>query len=227
MDGGGFDIDGGSSDVVIEHCLSFGNAGPGYLVCQFGGDVRPTANNTIRYSVSLNDTRASSNGASGLNFWASDVSLAGFTGYGNTFVGSSKSYLPVLGLTGGSAPLRGVTLLNNTFLSLGSAPGPTMALQPEAGLAANGQAYWPAAWEWAGKDFSSLAAFRAASGLETAPDGAPTGTAADPQVSWAPAGGFFAGCVAWAANVSALLQLPALPDSPLWDAVRGFSGCGA
>ena len=39
----------------MQYCYSFENDGPGYLVCQFQGGNRPTANNTIQYSVSQDD----------------------------------------------------------------------------------------------------------------------------------------------------------------------------
>jgi hypothetical protein len=53
-DGGGFDLDGGVRDSVIENCLSYGNVGAGYLVCQYqGGDV--VANNVIRNCISFLD----------------------------------------------------------------------------------------------------------------------------------------------------------------------------
>lgn len=222
-DGGGFDLDGGTSDSVIEYSLAFRNAGPGFLVCQFGGYVRPTTNNTVRYSVSINDTQTSINAATGLNFYTPDASLAGVTVTGNTFIGTSASQRPQAALSGG-APLINVTLAANAFLSLGSAPGATLSLPPMPALAANGNAYWPPLWQYDGVDYSSLPAFRAGSGLEVAANGAPTGTAADPMATWAASGGFFAGCIPWALEQD-ILALPSLPNSPLWDSIRGFSGC--
>jgi len=55
-DGGGFDIDGGASNNIIQYCYSYDNAGTGYLLCEYGTD-NPFVNNTVRYCVSENDGR--------------------------------------------------------------------------------------------------------------------------------------------------------------------------
>jgi len=55
-DGGGFDFDGGTTDSVIQYCYSFNNDGCGYLLCQYTQGGR-WENNTVRYSVSVNDGR--------------------------------------------------------------------------------------------------------------------------------------------------------------------------
>lgn len=53
-DGGGFDIDGGASDCVIQQCNSHDNEGAGYLICEFGSPNK-CANNRIVNNVSRND----------------------------------------------------------------------------------------------------------------------------------------------------------------------------
>lgn len=53
-DGGGFDIDGGSSDCIIRRCYSHDNEGAGYLLCEFGAP-NPFKNNSLRNNVSRND----------------------------------------------------------------------------------------------------------------------------------------------------------------------------
>lgn len=69
IDGGGFDIDGGSQDCVIQHCYSHDNAGAGYLLAEYGASVSYT-NNIIRYNISQNDARKGSSGA--IAFWGVD-----------------------------------------------------------------------------------------------------------------------------------------------------------
>jgi hypothetical protein len=62
FDGGGFDLDGGTTHSIMQYNYSSGNDGAGYLVCRFPkGD--PTANNIVRYNVSVNDGRKNSYGA--------------------------------------------------------------------------------------------------------------------------------------------------------------------
>lgn len=53
-DGGGFDIDGGSSNCVIRRCTSYSNEGAGYLVCEFGSP-QPFKNNKVESNSSRND----------------------------------------------------------------------------------------------------------------------------------------------------------------------------
>ncbi|MFN8241630.1 MAG: right-handed parallel beta-helix repeat-containing protein [Bacteroidales bacterium] len=53
-DGGGFDLDGGVSNSVIQYCISYNNMGPGYGLFEFGA-AKPWKNNLIRYNISRND----------------------------------------------------------------------------------------------------------------------------------------------------------------------------
>lgn len=68
-DGGGFDIDGGSQNCIIQYCYSHDNAGPGYLLAEYGSGV-PFTGNIIRYNISQNDARKSSAGA--ITCWGVD-----------------------------------------------------------------------------------------------------------------------------------------------------------
>ncbi|HUX85258.1 MAG TPA: right-handed parallel beta-helix repeat-containing protein [Chitinophagaceae bacterium] len=68
-DGGGFDIDGGSSDCLVQYNYSYGNDGAGYLLAEYGA-VLPFRDNLIRYNISLDDGRK--NGYGGITLWSAD-----------------------------------------------------------------------------------------------------------------------------------------------------------
>src|SRR6185503_13651689 len=68
-DGGGFDLDGGTTNSVIEYCYSYGNQGSGYCIFQYWG-ASPFYNNIIRNNISYNDGTDSDSQA-GLYIWNS------------------------------------------------------------------------------------------------------------------------------------------------------------
>jgi len=222
-DGGGFDLDGGCEGCVIEYSLSFGNAGPGFLVCSFGG-AAATRNNTVRFSVSLDDGNVCGNGATAFNFYTPDT-LVGVAAYGNTFVSTRGGVSPLVAPTPFGASAALVSLSGNALLALGGAelmraPPGQVPDRPSV----NGNAFWSGsvasfAVSWAGATYTSLAALRAGTGLERDASGNPTGTDADPQAVLSQ---WFSACVPPLPSGAAL---PSLPDSPALDAVRGFSGC--
>jgi hypothetical protein len=61
-DGGGFDLDGGTSDSIVADNYSHDNDGAGVLVFQYEGG-RPLRNNIVRGNVSVNDARKGFYGA--------------------------------------------------------------------------------------------------------------------------------------------------------------------
>jgi hypothetical protein len=67
-DGGGFDIDGGSQNCIIQYCYSYNNDGAGFAMFDHGSTNQFT-NNIIRYNISQNDARRNYHGA--FTFWAS------------------------------------------------------------------------------------------------------------------------------------------------------------
>lgn len=67
-DGGGFDIDGGSSGCIIQNNFSYNNEGAGYLLAEFGAQF-PFEDNIIRFNVSVNDARK--NGYGAITVWGS------------------------------------------------------------------------------------------------------------------------------------------------------------
>ncbi|MBA3790210.1 MAG: right-handed parallel beta-helix repeat-containing protein, partial [Rubrobacter sp.] len=61
IDGGGFDLDGGVTNSVMQYNYSHDNAGAGYLLYQYDG-ARPFHGNVVRYNISQNDGRANLGG---------------------------------------------------------------------------------------------------------------------------------------------------------------------
>ncbi len=68
-DGGGFDLDGGVTNSVIQYCFSYGNQGSGYCIFQYYG-AGPWHDNVIRYNITENDGTVSDSRA-GLYIWNS------------------------------------------------------------------------------------------------------------------------------------------------------------
>ena len=61
-DGGGFDIDGGVTNSVMQYNYSHDNDGAGYLIAQYEG-TRALHDNKVRYNISQNDGRKNGYGA--------------------------------------------------------------------------------------------------------------------------------------------------------------------
>ena len=61
-DGGGFDLDGGCTNSVLQYNYSHDNGGPGYLLAQYP-DAPPMHDLTIRYNISENAGRRCGQGA--------------------------------------------------------------------------------------------------------------------------------------------------------------------
>jgi hypothetical protein len=68
-DGGGFDLDGGVTNSVIQYCLSYGNQGSGYCIFQYWG-ASPWYHNVIRYNITEDDGLVSDSRA-GIYVWNS------------------------------------------------------------------------------------------------------------------------------------------------------------
>jgi len=68
-DGGGFDLDGGTTNSTIQYCYSYGNQGSGYCIFQYWG-ASPWYNNTICNNISEDDGTVSDSQA-GLYIWNS------------------------------------------------------------------------------------------------------------------------------------------------------------
>ncbi len=190
-DGGGFDLDGGVTDSVMQYNYSYNNDGAGYLLAQYSG-APAFGNNVVRYNVSQNDGRKKNYG--GITLWAAqsnnrvrDVEI-----YGNTiFVSPSASGIP-----------SGVRMIGNNFLNIkvrnnlfiaDGANDVVRVINWDAATATTatdhvlfqGNAYHhrnrASARFYYGTGYDGLDAWRAASGQEKNLAGDPTGLETDPR----------------------------------------------
>lgn len=111
-DGGGFDIDGGTTNSILQYNLSYNNDGPGYFLCQFPS-AGPLKNNTIRFNISYNDG-VQNNRRTGIDIYAANESTSGCRIYHNTIYNENGAAVGFGGL-----PIPGVVFRNNIFVCTG------------------------------------------------------------------------------------------------------------
>lgn len=172
-DGGGFDIDGGSQNCIIQYCYSHDNEGAGFGMYEYGSS-NAFVGNVIRYNISENDARKNSDGA--LAFWGvnSTHKVTNSQVYNNTVymnntgvVNGTPSAVKVIGNS-----LSGVTIRNNIF-HIGTGVRmlrATAAFSTSALLFQNNNYFAEgstANFLWAGTNYASLAEWKVvASGQE-------------------------------------------------------------
>ncbi len=190
-DGGGFDIDGGATNAIIQYCYSYNNEGPGYLIAEFD-QAPPLANATLRYNVSWGDGRRTANNmAAGFHFWkgsGQSSTLSNIRVY-NNLVYSNATGRP--GMMYQSGAMSNIEFNNNVFIVSGgqkfvtvSNDGARSYFRFRGNLYFALNAHYSNAWRWgANTDFSSLEAWRAASGNPETLQGAPLGLQADPRIA--------------------------------------------
>lgn len=169
-DGGGFDIDGGDTNCIIQYCYSHENDGAGYFIAHFHNS-EPTNNNVIRYNISQNDARATPQGA--LNLWgpSTDNHI-----YNNVIYGDEA-------LLKRESSGTGQKIFNNIFFASGT--NYVLHSVGTTGIEYQNNCYWAAngapRFRWGNNDHIGLAAWRAASGMERDAQGHRTGFQVDPQ----------------------------------------------
>ncbi|SFG34087.1 right-handed parallel beta-helix repeat-containing protein [Pontibacter chinhatensis] len=183
-DGGGFDIDGGSTNCILQYNYSHDNEGAGFLLAQYSG-AKEMKNLTIRYNISENDGRK--NGYGAIHLWSSG-SKGGIQNaqiYNNTIYltpapsGTTKA---VWVQSGGTTI---ATFRNNLFVTTGGARLVQVDSNVTANIRFEGNNYWSSgatpSFSWAGKAYNSLANWRTATSQELR-NGVALGYALDPKL---------------------------------------------
>ncbi len=118
-DGGGFDLDGGVTNSVVQYNHSHDNDGAGYLLAQFGG-ARPFHGNVVRYNLSVNDGRRNSYG--GIHLWSTGANggITDTTFYANRiYMGQSADGNPAV-VDCASDGVHNIRFHNNRFQTDGN-----------------------------------------------------------------------------------------------------------
>jgi hypothetical protein len=166
FDGGAFDVDGGTTNSVVQYNRSYDNDGAGMLVAQFDGS-KPMSNNVFRYNLSVNDGRGDYGGITVFGADATDVAKAAV--FHNNTVVVDKNVVPrvkgaVWMMTNDHDD---VAFFNNAFIALNGAPliaGDTSTSQATFA----GNAYWTGGGKiiLEDKTYSSMLSWANASGQE-------------------------------------------------------------
>ncbi|MEP6845766.1 MAG: right-handed parallel beta-helix repeat-containing protein [Panacibacter sp.] len=121
-DGGGFDIDGGSSNCILQYNYSYNNEGAGYLLAEYGA-LFPFTNNMVRFNISENDGRKNNYG--GIGIWGADSNyqVTNSYVYNNTIYSDDKNIIngtpAAIALMG--THFKNVVIVNNIFALKGRA----------------------------------------------------------------------------------------------------------
>jgi hypothetical protein len=180
-DGGGFDVDGGVSDSVVQYNYSAENDGAGFLVFDFGAAPFRLTDNVVRFNISENDGRK--NGYAGIDINSFGAPIERVQVYHNTvFAGRSASADQPEALF--IRQSKNCRIHNNLLIASGGCALADVA-GGQSGLAIQGNHYWAADGafliRYAGKPLNSLAEWQRQSGLERL-DGRDVGSTGDPQV---------------------------------------------
>ena len=215
-DGGGYDLDGGVTNSLIQYNYSFGNDGAGILLAQFAA-ATAWSGNVIRYNVSQDDARRNNYGGIDLYTGAGAPALSDSQFYGNTVYLTPVAGTNPIGLFV-DGETDGFGVYNNIF-EVGSVMRPLVVSYPGTDLTLAGNDYWTGSATalnlvWDDTVYGTLGAFRAGTGEEMV-GATPTGLGVEPDLVDAGNGGTPAPGVALTAS---LPQYQLQPGSPLIDA---------
>jgi hypothetical protein len=179
-DGGGFDIDGGSVDCVLQYNYSHDNDGPGLMVYTYPYASYADRGAVVRFNISENDSRKGRRYA-GLWVRTDGKEITGLEIYNNTVViGPWTDQAALINARGVDARVR-----NNIFITTGPAL-PLRVEQPGDRVRFENNLYWreggPTEISWGAQTYSSLKEWRDRTGQELL-SGEPTGLFADPVLS--------------------------------------------
>jgi len=179
-DGGGFDIDGGSVDCILQYNYSHDNDGPGLMVYTYPYASFTDRGSVVRFNISENDSRKNRS-YGGLWVRTDGKEITELEIYNNTVVvGPWTDQAAHIYARGVEARVR-----NNIFVATGSAL-PLRVEEPEERVRFENNLYWREAGvtqiAWGTRTYSGLKEWRDRTGQERLGE-EPTGLFANPAFS--------------------------------------------
>jgi hypothetical protein len=172
-DGGGFDMDGGVTNSVIQYCYSHDNDGSGYLIWNYEGAPHQLRDNVIRYCISENDGRKHTYGA--IHIGTGGLPVQNIDVYHNSiYITSTPNGKPKgiwTGAWGSKESNRNLRFFNNLIVTQGDVPLIDIESANEE-VVFEGNAYWNLdknfLVNYKGTSYTSLELWQQASGQEKA-----------------------------------------------------------
>jgi hypothetical protein len=115
-DGGGFDLDGGVTNSVVQYNYSHDNFGTGYLICQYAGAGR-FADNVVRYNISQDDGLFAHD--AGIFVWVGGAEMKSTLVHNNTIFNTKGAAVAFDGDKKFAEPAPVFRFFNNIFVSQG------------------------------------------------------------------------------------------------------------
>jgi len=181
-DGGGFDLDGGVTNSVMQYNYSHDNDGAGYLLAQYSG-APAMKNLTIRYNISENDGRKNSN--AGILLWATNSSggIQDADIYNNTVYLSPASSGSPAAIFVSTGYITNAKVRNNIIQTTGGLQ--LVRSMTNSGVRFENNAYWSSGSNlniyWTGTTYNNLDNWRAGTGQEKL-NNEPAGFYVDPEL---------------------------------------------
>ena len=164
-DGGGFDLDGGVTNSVVQYNYAYENKNYGFLAWEYGSSIKWT-NNVFRYNISVN------NSGPGLFLGSSGgQGVSNCEVYNNLFYNTSY---PAVTQYGGAVNFN---FRNNIFVG----PGSASLVATVSGLTYQANDYWFSSGSFNVGGYNSLTAWANATGQEKR-NGVLVGLSANPQL---------------------------------------------
>jgi hypothetical protein len=185
-DGGGFDLDGGCVDCIMQYNYSHDNYGAGFGIYQYA-NAREFKDNVVRYNISENDGLRNRYG--GINLWSTNSSggIQNTKIYNNTIYVSAATKGAAIGDlpdVEGKSYIYGTQVYNNIIVG---APGKKLVdiPTPSSRWHFKGNCYWTYGGDiqikWGDTTYKSVNDWRVATGQERI-NGVDVGFEIDPKL---------------------------------------------